>query len=51
MNTLRLTSQMPGTLMASNRFDNPFFGLTVDWVLPLLSSSQVRVPARMSMTE
>ncbi|MNG39399.1 hypothetical protein D3C76_1247570 [compost metagenome] len=51
MNTLRLTSQMPGTLMASNRLARPLPGLAVDWVAPLLSRNQVRVPARMSITE
>ncbi|MNG18557.1 hypothetical protein D3C85_1851020 [compost metagenome] len=51
MNTLRLTSQIPGTLIASIRFARPFFGLATDGVLPPLSRKKVRVPARMSMTE
>ncbi|MNL10166.1 hypothetical protein D3C87_1309600 [compost metagenome] len=51
MNTLRLTSQIPGTLIASSRFDKPFFGLAIDCVLPPLSRNQVSVPARMSITE
>ncbi|MNY83111.1 hypothetical protein D3C86_2256480 [compost metagenome] len=51
MNTLRLTSQIPGTLMASNRFDRPFFACTVVDVVPPLSRNQVSVPARMSITE
>ncbi|MNF97388.1 hypothetical protein D3C84_802160 [compost metagenome] len=51
MNTLRLTSQIPGTLMASSRFARLFLGLATDCVVPPLSRNQVSVPARMSITE
>ncbi|MNH33604.1 hypothetical protein D3C76_1732690 [compost metagenome] len=52
MNTLQLTTQMAGTLMASIRFDSGFFLGMTGWLACVpLSRNQVRTPAAMSMTE